>query len=114
MTRRRDDISVVDGGKGQGMAPSPVDQVRAEIRSVIDTAESVAYDGLQPGSDGLKVLAGLILQPASQVDRLIDVLGRDPSPARRGAEPRSVNEAEAPTEEDMSPDDAPADPSREI
>jgi hypothetical protein len=85
MTKNRDDVSI-GSGNGQGTAPSPVHQVRAEIGSIIDTAEGVAYEGLQPGSDGPKVLAGLILQLASQVDRLIDVLSQGPEPGSEKSE----------------------------
>lgn len=96
------------------MAGSAVEQVRKEIGSVIDTAEGVAYEGLQPGSDGPKVLAGLILQLAAQVDRLAGVLGAAPPAEATPGGSSSPNGFETATEEDASPGHAPAEPRREI
>jgi hypothetical protein len=90
---------------------SALEQVRAEIGSVIHTAENVADDGLQPGSDGMKVLAGLILQLAVQVDRLIEIGDGTRKDVPSSSSP---NEAETPTEEDATPAKAPADPPRPV
>ena len=83
---------------------------RAEIAAVIETAGKVAHEGLAPGADGHRVLAGLILQLAEQVARLADT----PQLESRAAADRSPNELQAPVEEDRSPQDAPADPSRSV
>jgi hypothetical protein len=84
--------------------------VRAEIAAVIETAGKVAHEGLTPGADGPRVLGGLILQLAEQVARLADAQQLE----SRAAADRSPNEVEAPLEEDRSPQDAPADPSRRV
>jgi hypothetical protein len=82
----------------------------AEVAALIETANKVAHEGLAPGADGPRVLAGLILQLAEQVARLAE-----PSAAGSGiATGRSPNEAEASTEEDRSPREAPADPARSV
>lgn len=82
----------------------------AEITSVIETASKVAHDGLTPGADGHRVLAGLILKLAEQVARLAE----PSAPGSVSAPDRSPNEEEAPAEEDRSPQEAPADPARSV
>lgn len=79
----------------------------AEVDAVIETASKVAHEGLAPGADGPRVLAGLILQLAEQVARLNGA----ESPHRAGQQDRSPNEADAPVEEDSSPEGPPAEPS---
>ena len=86
------------------------EQVRAEIQSVIETAGNVAHGGLEPGSDGPRVLAGLLLKLAEQVERLAHARSAGSS-APSG---RSPNENEAPIEEDITPEDAPAQPARGV
>jgi hypothetical protein len=82
----------------------------AEVASVIETASKVAHEGLAPGADGPRVLAGLVLQLAEQVARLTE-----PSATGSGIAPdRSPNETEAPAEEDRSPREATADPARSV
>ena len=98
---------------GDAASPNGLEQVRAEIRSIIETADGIARDGLQPGSDGPSVLAGLISHLAQQVDRGLEANGA------AGATGRDVRDAiardaEASTEEDASPADAPAEPSRSV
>jgi hypothetical protein len=88
-----------------------VEGAKAELASVIETADLIAHQGLSPGSDGPRVLAGLISQLATQMARLLEAAG-DPSGVRGG--PPSPNEAEAPAEEDLSPQDAPAEPPHEV
>jgi hypothetical protein len=82
--------------------------IRAEIDAVIETAGKVAHEGLAPDADGVRVLAGLVLQLAEQVGRLVD------GASERPTTDRSPNETDAPIEEDVTPEDAPADPPREI
>jgi hypothetical protein len=82
----------------------------AEVASVIETASKVANEGLAPGADGPRVLAGLIKQLAEQVARL----AQSSAPGSGIAPDRSPNENEAPAEEDRSPQEAPADPARSV
>ena len=49
-------------------------QVRAELEAVIETAERVAHDGLTEGTDGPRLLAGLVAQVAGQLDRSLQLL----------------------------------------
>ena len=91
-----------------GAAAGTIQGARAEVDAVIETAGKVAHEGLDPNADSVRVLAGLVLQLAEQVGRLIDGAATD---AREG---RSPNETDAPTEEDTSPGDAPAEPARPI
>lgn len=102
-----DDIDTSAGAPGQ------VDRgegARAEVAAVIHTAAKIAHEGIPPGADGSRVLAGLILQLAEQVPRLADL----PRFESRTASDRSPNEVEAPVEEDRSPQEAPADPARSV
>lgn len=88
------------------------DRVGAELDSIIETADLIAHDGLQPGSDGFRVLAGLVSQLARQTARMLDAgLGTE-GQSSGGAQ--TPNQREAPKEEDISPEDAPAEPSRDI
>ncbi len=88
------------------------DRVGAELDSIIETADLIAHDGLQPGSDGFRVLAGLVSQLARQTARMLDAgLGTE---GQSGGAAQTPNQREAPTEEDISPEDAPAEPSRDI
>jgi hypothetical protein len=98
---------------GVAASPSGLEQVRAEVRSVIETADGIARDGLQPGSDGPSVLAGLISQLAQQVDRWLAANGAGGS-MQQDVRDAVARDAEASTEEDASPDDAPAEPSRSV
>jgi hypothetical protein len=84
---------------------------KAELASVVETADLIARQGLSPGSDGPRVLAGLISQLATQTARLLEA---DVEPVAAPDGPPSANEADAPAEEDVSPQDAPAEPSHEI
>jgi hypothetical protein len=88
-----------------------VEGAKAELASVVETAELIAHEGLSPGSDGPRVLAGLISQLATQTMRMLE--GAD-GPVETPDSPQSPNEAEAPAEEDRSPQDAPAEPAHEI
>ena len=89
-----------------------LDGVSAELASVVRTADLIAHEGLQPDSDGPRVLAGLISQLGSQ---LLIVVNPDSNDPRRSASAdRNREENDASTEEDISPEDAPADPPREI
>ena len=49
-----------------------IDGVVAELESIIETADLIAHDGLQPGSDGFRVMAGLVSQLANQTARILD------------------------------------------
>jgi hypothetical protein len=98
---------------GVTASPSDLEQVRAEVRSVIETADGIARDGLQPGSDGPSVLAGLISHLAQQVDRGLVANGAV-GPMQQGVRDAVARDAEASTEEDASPDNAPAEPSRSV
>jgi hypothetical protein len=84
---------------------------KAELASIIETADLIARQGLSPGSDGPSVLAGLISQLATQTMRVLEGAG---GPVEGPDSPPSPNETEAPSEEDRSPQDAPADPPHEI
>lgn len=81
---------------------------RAEVDAVIETAGKVAHEGLDPSADSVRVLAGLVLQLAEQVGRVLD------DAATSTTDDGSPNEADTPTEEDTSPGDAPAEPARPI
>jgi hypothetical protein len=98
---------------GDAASRNGLEQVRAEVRSVIETADAIARDGLQPGSDGPSVLAGLISHLAQQVDRGLAANGAAGS-MRLDVEDAVARDAEASTEEDASPDNAPAEPSRSV
>ena len=91
-----------------GAAAGTIQGARTEVDAVIETAGRVAHEGLDPNADSVRVLAGLVLQLAEQVGRLIDGGGMATSASR------SPNEVDAPTEEDTSPGDAPAEPARPI
>lgn len=86
--------------------------VQAEVASVIETAERVARDGPSPGSDGVRVVAGLLLQLAEQVERI--AAEHLPDGAAKKPEDASPNEADAALEEDRSPGEAPARPARPV
>lgn len=89
-----------------------IDGVVAELESIIETADLIAHDGLQPGSDGFRVMAGLVSQLANQTARILDAgFGTE---SLDGGEARATEQREAATEEDISPQDAPAEPSRNI
>jgi hypothetical protein len=79
------------------MATEAVPAIVEEIRSTKATADGLARDGAAPDVDSTRVLAGLIAHLAEQMERLV---GGD------------VNDDVA-QEEDISPEDAPAQPPRE-
>lgn len=89
-----------------------VEGPRAELESIRETADRIAHDGLQPGSDGFRVMAGLVSQLANQTARLLDA----ESGTEGGSDGRSQkpDQREASKEEDVSPEDAPAEPPRDI
>ena len=89
-------------------AAGAVQGARVEVDAVIETAGKVAHEGLDPSADSVRVLAGLVLQLAEQVGRLLDGV------ATTASADRSPNETDTPTEEDSSPGDAPAEPARPI
>jgi hypothetical protein len=91
-----------------------VDGASAELASVIETADLIARDGLSPGSDGPRVLAGLISQLAAQTARLVDAATIGTGPDRESQTSLSPQDVDVPTEEDISPRDAPAEPAREV
>jgi hypothetical protein len=107
-------------------AATGIDAVLEEVRSTRVTAEQMAHDGPSPGADVPRVLAGLISHLAEQVERLGAFLG-DPSrsarptssPAgdREGPRERTisppVSDGTDAGEEDISPEDAPAEPRRD-
>lgn len=88
-----------------------LDGVSAELTSIVRTADLIAHDGLQPDSDGPRVLAGLISQLGNQMLRVVQPDAADP---RKAADEQSPNDKDAASEEDISPQDAPAEPRREI
>ena len=89
-----------------------IDGVGAELESIIETADLIAHDGLQPGSDGFRVMAGLVSQLATQTARILDAgFGIE---SLGGAKARATEQREVSSEEDISPQDAPAEPSRNI
>jgi len=89
-----------------------IDGVGAELESIIETADLIAHDGLQPGSDGFRVMAGLVSQLANQTARILDAgFGAE---SLGDGEARATERGEATTEEDISPQEAPAEPSRNI
>jgi hypothetical protein len=89
-----------------------IEGVAAELGSIIETADLIARDGLQPGSDCFRVLAGLVSQLATQTARMVDAgLGAESQSDGRAQAP---SQRDAPAEEDISPEDAPAEPSRNI
>ena len=87
-----------------------VQGIRAELESIIETADLIAHDGLQPDSDGFRVMAGLISQLASQTTRLLQM----PQEAGSGNDRQEPVRRDAGLEEDISPEDAPAEPSRDV
>lgn len=89
-----------------------VEGAAAELESIVRTADLIAHDGLQPGSDGFRVLAGLVSQLASQTARILDAGSGFEGWSEGGTQ--TPEQREAPTEEDISPEDAPAEPSRNI
>jgi hypothetical protein len=94
----------------RGEAVNQVQGIRAELESIIETADLIAHDGLQPGSDGFRVMAGLISQLASQTTRLLQM-----SQSTGGGNDRQEEvRRDTRPEEDVSPEDAPAEPSREV
>ena len=93
---------------GSRTGTGAVDEIRAEVDAVIETAGKVAHEGLDPSADSVRVLAGLVLQLAEQVGRVLDG-----STATSLAD-RSPNEVDAPIEEDITPEDAPAEPARPL
>jgi hypothetical protein len=95
-----------------GMTNTELEGVSAELASIVRTADLIAHDGLQPDSDGPRVLAGLIAQLGTQLLRVVEPGSEDPRQA--SSDNQSPNEKDAPTEEDTSPQDAPAEPAREV
>jgi hypothetical protein len=91
-----------------------VEGASAELASVIETADLIARDGLSPGSDGPRVLAGLISQLAAQTARLAETVRSKNGPDGESQTSLSPQDVDVPTEEDISPRDAPAEPAREI
>lgn len=105
-------MAMTPGGAGADGSGDERSGIVAELDAVIETAGKVAHDGPEPGSDGIRIVSGLVLQLAEQVRRLAE-----PSIGETASEPvtdRSPNEAEAPSEEDVSPRNAPADPARPV
>ncbi len=102
-----------------------LEAVMEEIRSTRETAEHIAHDGPSPGADVPRVLAGLLSHLAEQVERLAGLL-IDPSQPTlssgaasvvdrpdEGPSASSSDEAADAMEEDISPQDAPAEPGRD-
>jgi hypothetical protein len=104
-TTRRDAEMATQDGSGTGTAT----EIRAEVDAVIETAGKAAHEGLDPAADSVRVLAGLVLQLAEQVRRLLD----EPDGSSKSVD-RSPNETDSPTEEDASPEDSPAEPARPV
>jgi hypothetical protein len=86
--------------------------ISAELASIVRTADLIAHEGLQPDSDGPRVLAGLISQLGTQLLRVVEPGSEDPR--QTISDNQSPNEEDAPTEEDVSPEDAPAEPPRDV
>ena len=94
--------------------------VLAELRSTRETAQGIAHDGPAPDADVSRLLAGLLAHLAEQVERVVSLLpkgtpiGDRPVPERRAVggttPPQEDDDA---TEEDISPEDAPAEPARD-
>ena len=83
----------------------------AEIRSTRETAEKIAKEGATDGADVARVLAGLIAHLAQQMELLASgspAIGTTDGHAHDREEP--VAQIVDATEEDISPDDAPAHP----
>jgi hypothetical protein len=114
-----------DGKEGLGAGPAPAAGIQAvieEIRSTRVTAEQMAHDGPSPGADVPRVLAGLLAHLAEQVERLGGLLTAPPSATvsspRSGmassGRPSSPSDDQAgANEEDITPEDAPAEPRRD-
>jgi hypothetical protein len=112
-----------EGARAQPTATG-IDAVLEEVRSTRLTAEKMANDGPSPGADVPRVLAGLISHLAEQVERLAAVLSEpsqsarpQSSPTSAGAQARvsvpAVSDGTEADEEDISPEDAPAEPRRD-
>jgi hypothetical protein len=116
-------------GSKKGRAAEPaatgIEAVLEEVRSTRVTAEQMAHDGPSPGADVPRVLAGLVSHLAEQVERLGTVLS-DPSQSARPSSPSAnsagaqgrpsapaVSDGTDADEEDISPEDAPAEPRRD-
>jgi hypothetical protein len=93
---------------GAGVPPDELRAIALEARKTRDTADRIA-NGEQPReADDVRVLAGMIRQIADQVERLTVVLDGSAS-SSAGSDQQ---ERERLAEEDVSPEDAPAEPAR--
>lgn len=105
-------------------AATGIDAVLDEVRSTRQTAEQIANEGPSEGADVARVLAGLISHLAEQVERLGSVLGDQSAPppstpsGKAGGLPTGSrapvdSDSTESGEEDISPEDAPAEPRRD-
>jgi hypothetical protein len=83
-----------------------LEAILVEIRSTKETAQGIAHDGPAPGADVPRVLAGLLSHLAEQLERMASLLSK-------GSDAAPVANADA-QEEDISPQDAPAEPARDL
>jgi hypothetical protein len=87
---------------------SELGAIALEARKTRDTADRIA-NGEQPQeADDVRVLAGMIRQVADQLERLTALLDGSGSSSR----PSDQHERGRLAEEDVSPEDAPAEPAR--
>lgn len=87
-------------GSSSGLERGQLSAIRTEIDATTERAERLAREGPPEGADVTSVLAGLISQLGEQVRRLSNQL-------QDGA---ARNQAGDATEEDVSPESAPAEP----
>lgn len=99
-------------------ARSEARQIQAEARSTAETADRLANGESPEGADEVRMLSGMVRQLADQIGRLADLLdahpGSEMTPDAANKESgRGGNAGEVAWEEDLTPEDAPADPARE-
>lgn len=101
------DVKAAEGMSRADLAGGDtVEAILIEVRTTKDTADGIAHEGPAPDADVPRVLAGLLSHLAGQVERMASLL----SPRDTGT-PSSDDDA---AEEDVSPQDAPAEPARDL
>ena len=98
------------GGSGSMATGSEFAALTAEIAKTQSTADRMAREGVPEGADPSSVLAGLISQLAEQVERLCRSIGEGSTAAAPDVGALLRDRA---LEEDISPEDAPAEPRRD-
>jgi hypothetical protein len=108
-----------NGSGSQG--ETELQAILAEVGSTKETAQGIAHDGPAPDADVSRLLAGLLGHLAEQLERVISlvpdatkVAGVQGSAGGHTAAAAATPEAdEGSSEEDISPEDAPAQPAND-